>query len=104
MKLRGKFEEDPTAFIQSYANKEHELAYRILQAQKLLPKVEISDEILLINAKLSIALEVDGHRADLIMMKAEKAMATFEGRSYVNRRRRSGSENGISSPFKIVTV
>ena len=83
VKLRGKFEEDPTAFIQSYANKEHELAYRILQAQKLLPKVEISDEILLINAKLSIALEVDGHRADLIMMKAEKAMATFEGRSYV---------------------
>ena len=83
VKLRGKFEEDPTAFIQSYANKEHELAYRILQAQQLLPKVEISDEILLINAKLSIALEVDGHRADLIMMKAEKAMATFEGRSYV---------------------
>ncbi len=47
------------------------------------PKVEISDEILLINAKLSIALEVDGHRADLIMMKAEKSHGYFEGRSYV---------------------
>lgn len=55
--------------------------------------------------KLSIALEVDGHRADLIMMKAEKAMATFEGRSYVTIEDvEAVAENGISSPFKIVTV
>ena len=83
VKLRDEFENNPSEFIQSYENKERELSERILQAQKLLPKVEISDEILLINAKLSIALEVDGHRADLILMKAEKAMAAFEGRSYV---------------------
>ncbi len=67
----------PLRLFNLYANKEHELAYRILQAQQLLPKVEISDEILLINAKLSIALEVDGHRADLIMMKAEKSHGYF---------------------------
>ena len=68
-----------TAFYSLRAHKERE-NYPIvfLQAQQLLPKVEISDEILLINAKLSIALEVDGHRADLILMKAEKAMAALK--------------------------
>ena len=49
----------------------------------MLSRVQISDEILLLNAKLSIAMEVDGHRADLTLMKTEKTLAALRGKTEV---------------------
>ena len=51
----------------------------------LLPKVQISDDILLLNAKLSIAMEVDGHRSDLTLMKTERTMAAIRGNTEVTK-------------------
>ncbi|MCP4682445.1 MAG: hypothetical protein GY864_08945, partial [Desulfobacterales bacterium] len=37
-------------------------------------------------AKISIALGVDGHRSDLIMMKASKTMAAFNEKKEVGKK------------------
>ncbi len=85
VKLRGAFEDDPQGFCMEYEKQERELARRILEARKRLPKVKIRDEILLLNAKIAIELGVDGHRADLTLMKASQTLAALEGREQVER-------------------
>jgi magnesium chelatase subunit I len=73
------FEADPQGMHSIWQPRDQELAERIVQARALLPHVTISDELLLRIAKISIALDVDGHRSDLIMTKASKTMASFHG-------------------------
>jgi len=77
------FEEDPQGMVTKWQHRDQELAEKIVQARVLLPHVTISDELLLRIAKISIALDVDGHRSDLIMTKASKTMASFHGKREV---------------------
>jgi magnesium chelatase subunit I len=77
------YEDDPARMIESFRPAEEALAEQISGAQTLLPSVEISDDLLARIARIGIALGVDGHRSDLVMMKASKTMASFQGRKEV---------------------
>jgi magnesium chelatase subunit I len=79
------FETDPDAFLRRYAESEREIAERLAQARERVGLVRVSDASLLDIATLAIALGVDGHRADLVMMRASKALAALEGRDEVTR-------------------
>jgi len=57
---------------------------QILLAKEILPQVAISDAMLLVIAKIAVEVGVDGHRADLTMVKAAKTMAAFNGRKEVS--------------------
>ena len=83
IKTRGAYEDDPAAFCAEYASRESELVDKIIKAAGLLPKVEIADEMLLKIARIAIALDVDGHRSDLTLMRGAKTLAAFEGRDHV---------------------
>lgn len=83
VKSRGAYEDDPKAFCARYKSEEQCLAKRITQAMKLLKDVTITDDILLTDAKISIALEVDGHRGDITLMRAARTYAAFCGRTEV---------------------
>ena len=77
------FEDDPEAFILKWKDSETELREQIVQARRILPEVRISDEMLNRIAHLSIEIGVDGHRADIIMMKSAKTVAAFRQRTEV---------------------
>ncbi len=85
VKRRGAFEADPHEFLHHYQAQETALSDQIVKARGLLPQVTIGDELLLTNAKIAIALEVDGHRGDLTLMKAARAMAAFKGHQPVDQ-------------------
>ncbi|GAA0713274.1 hypothetical protein GCM10008904_27350 [Paraclostridium ghonii] len=85
VKNRSEFENNPDEFILKWVQQEKELKSKIENARNLINKVNIDDEMLLISANLSIALEIDGHRGDLTLMKASKAMAAFNNRCEVTR-------------------
>jgi len=85
VRLRGEYEENPKAFVEQYHDQEYQLCHKIEDGIALLPKVKISDDILLLNAKLSIAMEVDGHRSDLTLMKTERTMAAIRGKTEVTK-------------------
>lgn len=80
IKYRSEYDADPEKFISIFRDSEEALIKKILHARNILDRVEISDDKLLAIAKVSVALEVDGHRSDLTMMKAARAYAAFEGR------------------------
>lgn len=83
VKRWAEYEENPESMARRWESEEQALAERIIQAKRLFPQVKISDEVLARIANLSIALGVDGHRSDLVMMKAAKTIAAYHGRTQV---------------------
>ncbi len=83
MKRRLEFEADPEQYCRKWQAEDETLGKKILEAQIRLPEVVWTEEILALIARISIALEVDGHRADITMLKAAAANAALEGRRAV---------------------
>lgn len=83
IKRRLAYELDAGTFSQQYQAEQEKMAASIMQARRLLPQVMIDDELLLLVAKLAIALDVDGHRADITVIKAAMTLAAFAGRDRV---------------------
>ena len=83
VKRWSAYETDSVAFGSDWKEREQKLAEQIVAARQLFPRVQIAEEILLRIANISIALGVDGHRSDLVMMKAAKTIAAFHGRTAV---------------------
>ena len=84
IKSRLAYEESPEDFIASFEEEQANLGLKIMKARALLPEVTVADELLTIVAKISIALAVDGHRADITLIKTAKTIAAFDGRTIVN--------------------
>lgn len=79
LKRRLAFERDPKGFVESYGEEEERLR-RILQvARELLPRIVYSDVLVEVIARIGIELQVDGHRADITLLKAALATAALEG-------------------------
>lgn len=74
------FESDPEGFCEEWAPREAALSAEIARARRLLDEVEYSQGDLATIATMMGALGVDGHRADLVVLKAARAHAAFEGR------------------------
>jgi len=83
VKRRAAFEEDPEEFARQWEVEEEDLRRQIVAAKALLPAVRISDEMLFLIARIAVEMGVDGHRADLVMMKAAKTTAALRGREEV---------------------
>jgi len=80
------YEEDPEAFREEWLPQERELSAQIKRGRNLLPEVEYTSKNLVDIARLSASLHVDGHRADLVILKTARAHAAFEGRTAITGR------------------
>ena len=85
IKRRLAYEQDADSFIARYQDEQNDLAVKITQASKLLPQVKISDKLLETVAELAVELGVDGHRADITVIKTALTIAAFNGRNEVER-------------------
>lgn len=80
------FEADPEKFRMQWLDKEKELSHRIEAARKLVDKITYTSHDLLSIAALTASLNVEGHRADLVILKTARAQAAFEGRMSITER------------------
>jgi Mg-chelatase subunit ChlI len=80
------FEADPDEFREQWMEREQKLSAEIKAARKLLESVSYTKYDLLAIAALTSSMHVDGHRADLVILKAARAHAAFEGRDQINQR------------------
>ena len=83
MQRRAAFDLDPETFAGQWQAESEALAQRILGAQDLYPKVHIEEKLLFEIALYCLEVGVDGHRGDIIMLKAAKTLAAFDGRDTV---------------------
>jgi Mg-chelatase subunit ChlI len=83
LKRRIAFERDYAEFCDTWCEEEVRLSDRIVQAQELLPEVTYRDTDLYTIAQLTAEMDVDGHRADIVILKTAMAHAAFMGRTTV---------------------
>ncbi len=77
------FERDAAAFRQTWAAETAALAARIAAARALLPEVEVSDAMIRLSSVYTLKANTAGHRADLYLIEAARALAALAGRRYV---------------------
>ena len=85
IKRRLEYEDDPEEFIKKWEEEQQNEVHRIQRAMKLLPQVTTSNEILRIAAQISITLGVDGHRADIVLIKTAETLAAVAGHTEVTK-------------------
>jgi magnesium chelatase subunit D len=84
MSRREQFEKDPEEFKKLFATEQKELLDKIVSARKLLSQVQINNDLMELIARISLETGVDGHRADIAILKTSKAIAAYNGRVKVN--------------------
>lgn len=80
---RNAYERDPREFCASFAKEQEQLRIRIKQAQKANASVIVERALLRQIAQLCTELKIDGHRGELTITRAGRALAAFEGRKKV---------------------
>lgn len=80
------FEADPESFRQKWIPREEELSRQIELARTLVDDVTYTSRDLLSIAALTASLNVEGHRADLVILKSARAQAAFERRTSITDR------------------
>lgn len=80
------FENGPLEFKAEWDPVDQELSDRIAAARQIIDLVTHKTSDLRIIASISSDLRIDGHRADLVILKAARAHAAYEGRTAINDR------------------
>ncbi|MDR7379418.1 magnesium chelatase subunit I [Rhodoferax ferrireducens] len=84
LRTRLAFDEDPQALTAAHAAQLRQLADTVAAARAALPRLAWPDAVLQHAAALALAAGVDGMRADLVMLRAARALAALEGRDAVS--------------------
>ncbi len=85
MERRARFDEDPEGFCAEWDQESKNIVERIEAAIRLYPEVKIDRGLLFEIASYCLDVGVDGHRGDIISLKAAKTLAAFNGRKEVIR-------------------
>ncbi len=80
------FEEDAESFRREWLPREEELSGQIEAARDIVEDVRYTRRDLFTIANLTASMHVDGHRADLVILKAARAHAAYEGRTIITER------------------
>jgi len=83
VKRNLEFEADPEELYKRYESSQEELRNRIVQAERLLKEVVISEKLLESISTACLELKVDGLRPDIVIAKAASTLAAFENRKEV---------------------
>jgi magnesium chelatase subunit D len=83
VRKRIAFESDPTAFVAAQLENQEMVRKKITAATQLLPKVNLSPELLDLITQICTDFAVDGHRADITMYKTACTIAAYNGRTEV---------------------
>src|SRR5512133_2228918 len=86
MERNLEYESSPDSFRKKWEQKEEEISKQIDDARKLVDRVGYTKRDLISIASLTASLNVDGHRSDLVILKAARAQAAIEGRTSVTDR------------------
>lgn len=83
MERREEFEGDPSRFSKKFEDVQSEIRARIIEARRILKEVEISPHLMRVIARICVDMGVDGHRADIAMLKTSKTIAAYHNRKAV---------------------
>lgn len=85
IKRRIEFETDPIAFRKKWAEEDEKLRSLIESARKNINDIMIDEEMYKLAARLAMAMETDGHRAEITIIKTARAHAALQEKTQLDR-------------------
>jgi magnesium chelatase subunit I len=82
---RTSFDRNPQEWIENYKEQQMELRQRLISAKDVLPKVTMEYENRVRISQVCSELKVDGLRGDIVVNRAAKAYAAFNGSTSVTK-------------------
>lgn len=86
LRRRDAYDRDPAGFHRRWSGQDGRLRSNLRRARKLLPDLVVPDELLRMATELCLALEVDGLRGELTLLRGARAAAALEEESVVQPR------------------
>jgi magnesium chelatase subunit I len=83
LKRKIEFDMNPEEFLRKWEPEEKALLEKILKAKENLFKIEVPEEIYDKVVTLTSSLNLDGHRGDIVLLKAARAYSAFMGKDQV---------------------
>ena len=83
MERRIAFELEPEGFRQKWTEQERDLSEKIQHAREVVGQVKYRRRDLASIAHLTSSMKVDGHRADLVILRGAQAHAALQGREWI---------------------
>jgi len=80
---RMDFERDPVSFRARFEGEQQKHRDTIRKARELLPKITFPPKLFAAIPKVTTAIGVDGHRADIMIERGSRALCALEGRTTV---------------------
>ncbi len=83
IKRRDAYESDRDGFRKKWSRKDGTLRRKVVSAREIIDDVVVDDRILAKVAEICIALETDGSRGELTLLRAARALAALDGKTEV---------------------
>lgn len=83
LKRKLAFDSSPEAFLEQWEPEQERLRRRIQEAKLFVHEVAVPERIYERIVELTSRLSLDGHRGEIVLLKAARAHAAFEGRDCV---------------------
>lgn len=83
LRRKIEFDSDPKGFLERWRPEQERLAERLIHAKGILQEVETGDEVYDLLVNVTSRLGLDGHRGDIVWLKAARAHAAFMGRKEI---------------------
>jgi len=84
LRRKASFDADPAVFGTDWHEKQEDLSERIAAAKEDIGAIGITDAVLERIVDVTAPLNLDGHRADIVMMKAARALAAFHRKKAID--------------------
>ena len=78
IKQRFKFDDNPVSFIANYKSEEESISKQIEAAKKNLKAIQITDAIIEYCSELAVKHQVEGLRADILLLKTARAYVAYK--------------------------
>jgi magnesium chelatase subunit I len=80
---RTEFDQNPQIWVDKYQEEQSNLRSQLVNAQNLLPSIEMDYDFRLKISQICSELDVDGLRGDIVVNRAAKAYVALDGRTVV---------------------
>jgi magnesium chelatase subunit I len=85
LKRKAEFDDNPEEFFKKWDSEQQILVRKIIKAKENLKNIKIDDSALSFVVDITCQLNLDGHRADIVMLKAARAFAAFNGKNGITQ-------------------
>ena len=83
LRRKAAFDSQPAVFGAQWDQEQKTLAERIITAKKGLNAINLPDEVLEKIVSITSPLNLDGHRADIVIMKSARALTAFRNKNMI---------------------